>query len=822
MFNTLRQDLRYSLRALLAKPAFVFAAVATLALGIGANTAIFSVINGLLLKPLPYNDGERLVQVYNVYPNMGLNYAGTSIPDYLDRKAQAEGLEDLAMYTGESFNLAADGPPQRLVGLRATPSLFSTLQVQAALGRVFTEAEAEIGADKVVVLSYSAWQSQFAGDRNIVGRDVRMNGESYRVIGVMPQGFVFPNRHTQVWVPFAFKPAEREDGQRGNEYSDSIGRLKPGVSVEQLNAQLDAIIARNAERIGGMSEEGAADFAAFLRAGNFKGRAHSLRREWVGEIAPALLLLQGVVALVLLIACANVANLMLTRTVTRRRELSVRTALGAGRGRIARQLLLESILLALMGAVAGMLVAYALIELLQSLGLSQNQLSTQVGIDGSVLLFTAVLALVTGVVFGLFPVLSQSGMRVYEVLKEGGRGNSGGRAARITRNALVVAQLALAVALLIGAGLLMRSFSRIQGQDPGFERDGLITARVEIPKAKYTDASAQAQFYQRALAELRAVPGVRSAAYTSNLPFGNSNWTSSYNIVGLEQADGTPSPHGYARLVDEQFFDAMGIRVLRGRGFTVADSAQAPKVAIADDVFVKKYFPNEDPIGKRIRSGATGEDIEYEIVGIVSTVKVGKLTDEITKESIYYPFRQSGVASGFFVVKSNLPTGGLIEPIRQAVLRVDAEQPIFDVRTVDERIAISLENRRAPMMLLAIFAGVALLLAAIGIYGVLAFSVAQRTGELGVRMAIGAQSRDITRMVLRQGARVTGLGLGLGLIGAVLLSGFMQAQLFGVSRFDPLVFAAVVAVLGAVALLACYVPARRAARVSPMVALRYE
>jgi predicted permease len=822
MLSNIRQDLRYSLCALFAKPAFLFAAVATLALGIGANTAIFSVINGLMLKPLPYTDGERLVQVYNVYPNMGLDYAGTSIPDYLDRKAQAEGLEDLAMYTGESFNLAAEGMPQRLVGLKATPSLFSTLQAQAALGRVFDESEAHIGADKVVVLSHNTWQSQFAGAADIIGRDVRMNGEAYRVIGVMPEGFVFPNRQTQAWVPFAFKPEEREDGQRGNEYSDSIGRLKPGVTTAQLNAQLDAIIARNAERIGAMSEEGAAEFAQFLRAGNFKGRAHSLRKEWVGEIAPSLLLLQGVVALVLLIACANVANLMLTRTVARQRELSVRTALGAGRARIARQLLLESVLLALMGALAGMLVAYGLIQLLQSLGLSQNQLSAQVGIDSSVLLFTAGLALLTGVVFGMFPVLSQSGARVFEVLKEGGRGNSSGRGAQRTRHVLVVAQLALAVALLIGAGLLIRSFARVQDQSPGFERDGLITARVELPKAKYAERSAQGQFYQRALSELSALPGVTAAAFISNLPFGNSNWTSSFSIVGREQVSGTPSPHGYMRVVNEGYFQAMGMAVLRGRGFAASDDVGAQNVVVVDDVFAKKHFPNGDVLGQRISSNWMGEATEFEVVGVVPAVKVGDLTDEVTKEAVYFSYRQTPVDNGFLVVKTNLPTGGLVEPLRQAVLRVDAEQAIFDVRSFDERIAVSLENRRAPMLLLAIFAAVALLLAAIGIYGVLAFSVAQRTGELGVRMAIGAQAGDITGMVLRQGARVTAVGLGVGLVGAALLSGFMQAQLFGVSRFDPLVFVAVVAVLAGVAMLACYLPARRAAQVSPMVALRYE
>lgn len=822
MFETLIQDLRYSIRSLFARPGFVFAAVATLALGIGANTAIFSVVNGLLLKPLPYDDGERLVQVYNVYPKMGLDYAGTSIPDYLDRKEQADALEDLALYTGQSYNLALEGRPERLVGLRATPSLFTTLRAQPALGRAFTDAEAVPGADRVAVLSHATWLAQFAGDPQVLGRDIRLNGESFRVIGVMPDSFAFPNRSTQLWVPFAFTPEQRSDDERGNEYSESIGRLKPGATVEQLNAQLDAIVMRNADRAAGLGEDGVR-FAEFVRQGGFLGRSTSLREQWVGELRPVLWMLQAVVGFVLLIACANVANLMLTRVSMRQKELSVRTALGAGRSRIARQLLAEALLLALMGGIGGVVLAYLSLDLLQTMGLSRSRLSDQVGIDGQVLGFTLGVALLTGIVFGLFPALAHLGGKPYEVLKDGGRGNTGGRGARATRNALVVVQMALAVTLLVGAGLLIRSFQQVMDQDPGFQRDGLLTVRLDLPEAKYPEPADQAQLYERALAELRGVPGVGQAAYVSNLPFGQSNWTSSYQIEGREQAPGEPSPHGYARVVDEDYFKAMGIPVLQGRGFQPTDTRDSGKVLVIDEVLARKYFPAGDALGKRIRRGGTDEAPDFwTIVGVVGTIKSLNLTDEVTKESYYYSFRQYTVPTGFFVVRSALATGGLVQPVRDAILRADPEQPVYDIRTLDERIAISLEGRRAPMVLLALFSAVALVLAAIGIYGVLAFAVAQRTGELGVRMAIGAQRGDIVSMVLRQGARLVALGVGIGVVAALVGGRALSAQLYGVGATDPVTLVLVVGLLSAVALLACWLPARRAAGTDPMVALRHD
>ena len=821
-FDTFRQDLRYGLRSLFAKPGFLIAAVATLALGIGANTAIFSVINGLLLKPLPYDDGERLVQVHNAYPKMGLDDAGTSIPDFLDRKEQAPALEDLAIYTGESFNLAADGTPQRLVGLRASPSLWSTLRAKAALGRVFNESEGELGNEKVVVLSDASWKAQFASDPSIVGRDVRMNGDSYKVIGVMPPDFAFPNRNVQVWVPFAFTPEQKSDNERGSEFSSSVGRLAPGATIAQLQEQMDAIIRRNAERALASGDPSLADGAAFYLGGNFVGRAKSLRDQWVGELKPVLWLLQAVVGFVLLIACANVANLMLTRVTARQKELSVRTALGAGRSRIARQLMVEALVLSTIGAVLGITLAYFSLDLLNWLGLSKSQLSAQVGIDASVLLFTLAVAAITGVAFGLFPAMMQLGGKPYEILKEGGRGNTMGRGAKATRNTLVVVQMALAVTLLVGAGLLIKSFSRVLDQDPGFQKDGLLSVRIDLPAGKYPDEATQSRFYERAVAELSAVPGVTGAAYISNLPFGGSVATSSYNIEGRPEVPGEASPHGYFRAADEHFFSTMGIPLLQGRTFLPTDTATSEKVIVIDDVLAKKHFKDENPIGKRLVRGSDEEPTYWTIIGVVGTTKVSGLTDDVKKEAYYFTHRQLPLNNGFFVVKTGLPTGGLVQPVRDAILRVDPEQPVYDIKSIDERIALSLEGRRAPMVLLAIFAGVALVLSAIGIYGVLAFSVEQRTSELGVRMAIGAQRGDITKLVMGQGGKIAGIGLAIGLVGSFALTAFMQSQLFGVKSGDPVTLVAVIAVLGAVALLACWLPARRAAKTSPMVALRYE
>ncbi|MCB1633061.1 MAG: ABC transporter permease [Xanthomonadales bacterium] len=815
------QDFKQALRGLTNRPGFAVAAIATLALGIGANTAVFSVLNGLLLKPLPYAHGERLVEVHNSYPKSGLDYAGTSIPDYLDRR-QAPALEDLALYTGVSFNLSGEGAPQRVEAVKATASLFTTLGASAALGRVFGPDEEVVGQDRVIVLSDGLWRSQFAAAPDIIGRDIRLNGENWTVLGVMPADFAFPRRSYSAWVPFAFTEALRSDDERGNEYSQAIGRLASGATTEQLEAQFAAQVQRNAERIAGLDDPRAAGFAEFLRSGAFIGRAKDLREHWVGDLAPVLYLLQAVVLFVLLIACANVANLMLTRVLARQRELSVRAALGAGRWRIIRQVLAEALLLAAVGGVAGVAVAHVGLALMNAFQLGGGALAEQISIDPKVLLFTLGVSLLTGVLFGLLPAVGQMGAGHFNSLKEGGRNRGGSRRTALARQGLVVIQLSLAVCLLVGAGLLLRSFISLQQQSPGFDARGVVTARFDLPPGSYEDLARRSQFIERSLESLSAIPGVQQTAYVSNMPFGGSYWQSSYNIKDREFPIGQ-TPHGIVRMVDDNYFDSLRIQVLRGRVFGPEDRADSEPVIVVDRLLAEKYFPDQDAVGQTIVwSGPDEQSRNYTIIGVVDAIKHQDLSAELSKESYYLHYRQMPQNQGFLLVRTELPGEQLAPAIREAVLKVDPEQAVYSVMSLEQRVALSLEKRRAPLTLLLIFAGVALVLSAIGIYGVLAFGVQQRSAEMGVRMAIGAQRGDVQRLVLGQGGRLIAIGLAVGAVGALALSRAIQAQLYQVNSTDPWTFLIVLVLLGGVALLACWLPARRASRTDPMVALRYE
>ena len=823
MLNHLLQDFRYGVRTLLSRPGFTLAAVLTLALGIGANTAVFSVVDALLLKSLPYPDSEQLVDINNTYPRNDLLIAGDSIPDYLDRREQAAALSDVALYTQHSYNLSADGAPQRLNGILTTPSLFSTLAVGAGLGRTLAEGDARPGNDHVAVLSFALWKNQFAGDTQMIGRDVRLNGDNYRVVGVMPEGFFFPNRETQLWTPFVFSDKQRSDDERGNEFSGMVGRLKPGATIAQLDAQMDAIVQHNLERVA--STPRGSDWKQFVDSSGFTGRARTLRDAWIGNLGATLLLLQALVGCVLLIACANVANLMLTRVSARQVELSVRSALGAGRGRIARQLLVESLLLALAGGVAGIAFAGLGVRLIRTLGLGTPGNMFSISIDLRVLAFALVAAVATGLLFGLFPVISLARGRPVEALKEGGRGSGGSRSARATRRVLAVVQMAMAVALLAGAGLLIRSFIAVQRQDPGFSTDNVLSATIDLPDNRYKDDASQAHFYDRVLDEVRALPGVKSAGLVSSVPFSGNDGSASYIIDGV-QAQGGITPHGFVQMVDEDFFRSLQIPVLQGRTFARSDAQDAPRVAVIDELLAKKYFRGESPIGKRIAFEFDNTDAAktkwMTIVGVVPTIKHDKLSEQTIKETIYFYYRQQPFRQATLALRTEQAAQSLTAPLRAALQRVDPDQPAFDIRTMSERVALSLDDRRTPMLLLMLFAAVALALSAIGIYGVLAFSVSSRTGELGVRMSIGASSKDILKLVLADGARLAAIGLVLGLAASLALSQLIKAQLFGVAVVDPLTLSGVTAVLGLTALIACWLPARRAARVDPIAALRKE
>ncbi|MDR3389695.1 MAG: ABC transporter permease [Rudaea sp.] len=823
MLRHLFQDLRHGGRVLAAKPGFALAVVLTLALGIGANTAIFSVINGLLLKPLPYADSAQLVYIYNSYPKMKQETSGMTIPDYIDRRDHADALADIALYDYRSFNLADQGGAQNLVGIEATPSLFTTLRVNAALGRTFTADEAQLGHENVAVLSDGLWKNQFNADAAIVGRDIRLNGENYRVVGVMPAGFGFPNHEVQVWTAFAFTPIRMSDAVRGFDFARSIGRLKPGATIAQLDAQFDLIIQHNLERFAAAGTGDTRSYKTFIENSGFRGRSMPLHDEQAGDIKPLLWMLQAVVAAVLLIACANVANLMLLRVASRQKELALRSALGAGRARIAQQLLVECMLLALAGGTAGIIVAQACIHLIHALGLDGAMHGFSIEIDLPVFAFTLVLTLLTGLFFGLAPLAVLAHERPADALKQGARGSLGSRAASTIRNGLVVAQIALAMVLLVGAGLLVHSFALMQQQKLGFNADDVLSASVHLPPNRYKDSDAAAPFYEHLLAAVRALPGVQSAGVASPMLFSDEDWTGAYFIEGRDVSDAQPALSGYIEDIDEDYFKTLQIPLLQGRGFDASDNASAPSVVIVDELFARKYFPHESPLGKRIAMrDIHNARLWKTIIGVVATVKRDKLYENTDTETIYSNFHQSPTRVFTLVMKTRLAAAELIGPLHAALQKVDSEQAVFDIKTMRERIDSSLDDRRTPMLLLMLFAGVALSLSAIGIYGVLAFSVASRTGELGVRMAIGANRSDILKLVLRDGASLTAIGLAIGLAASLALSRLMKAQLFGVDVVDPITLTSVSGVLALTALLACYLPAQRAAHVDPIEALRQE
>ncbi len=808
-------DLRYALRSLGKTPGFCLIAIATLALCIGANSAIFSVVNAILLKPYPWPGSDQLVYVYNTYPLMGLPNAGISIPDYLDRKAGVSGFADAAMYNVRSFNLAADGEPERIIGLNATPSLFTTLQSRAALGRTFEEKEADPGNEHVIVLSHNLWKNRFGAKPDIVGTTIRLNTETYTVIGVMPEGFYFPTPRVQAWVPFLFTPALRSDQERGNEYSTMIARLKPGAALDAVQRDLDAIQARNAERL--------ADQASFWKTAGFGGRVRGFLEQNVSNLRGMLWLVQAGVAAALLIGCANVASLLLARAMARERELAIRAALGAGRARLMRLLLTESLLLFLAGGALGLLVAWWSVEALGSLGLSNLPRGFGVQLDPTVFAFTLLCSLLTGLAFGALPAWSASRGDAAAALKEAGTRGSAGKRTTLLRAALVTGEIALAVMLLSTAGLLIRSFQRLQQENPGFSPGGVITAQLALPAAKYNEPAKRLAFADAALARLRALPGVTAAGLTDVLPFTGNNSQGSYSLPDVTLPPGAPLPHGQQRRVDPGYFKALGLSLIRGRLFTEADTATTQKVVLIDKVLADKYWPGQDPVGKRFSRG--GDDANpdiWTIVGVVAPIKFQSLEEDVKKETYYFPFAQQPPNNLILVIKTSGDPTLLTSAVRAAVQAADPEQPVYDVKTMRQRMDEVAQTRKAPMVLLSLFSGVALLLAVLGVYGVLAFSVTQRTSEFGVRIALGASSGDIASLVLKQGARLVLVGIAGGLVAYLALSSIVGKLLYGVAATDPMTLAIAPVVLALAAVFACLLPVRKAVRVNPLEALRAE
>ena len=805
------QDVHYALRALASRKLYALASIAVLAIAIGANTTVFSVFNGLFLRPLPYPDGDRLVMVFDSYPKMSLPNAGTSIPDYLERREQAPSLESLAITAVASRTLASEEAPQRVVVARASPSLFDVLRVAPILGRAFAEDEAVQGNDRVVILSHRLWNSRFGARADVVGSDVRFDGASYRVIGVMPEGFGFPNRGIDAYVPFAFTPQQMSDAGRGNQFSTSVGRLRDGATVEGLNTELAAIVERNvaAGRV-------AADDVAVA---GFTGSSQLLRDLQVGDLRQTVLVLQVTVLVVLLIACANLANLQLTRIAGRRKELAVRSALGAGGERLVRMVLVEALLLAVAGGTLGLGVAAAGLGLVRALGLDQSSEGFEFTLDATALAFTLGAAVLAAVVSGLPPVLAIMRDDLTAAIREGGRQGGGGRRAHRLRNVLVVAQLAMGVMLLVGAGLLTKSFYGLLGEGPGFNAGSVWTARATLAGQRYSTSDSWARFQQQAVEALRALPGVADAGLTSALPFSTSNSQGSVAIDGYVLPDGAAPPHAQHRSIDERYLTVLGIPVVAGRNFT---AHEAERVVIVDENLANKYWPGGNAVGQRLRTdfGTPGE--WFTVVGVVPAVKHGGLAEIPVKETVYWHYEQNPSSGVALVLRTVVPPAQLARAVDAAIAALDPEVALYDSQTMDERVSSSLGPQRTPMVLTLVFAGVAFLLAVIGIYGVLAWGVSQRVNEIGVRMALGARAADIGQMILRQGGKLIAIGLVIGVAGALALGRVLSSQLDRVGSFDGTVLVLTVVGLGGAALVASWLPARRASRVDPLTALRAE
>lgn len=806
--SNLIQDFKFALRTLRKSPGFTLVAVITLALGIGANTAIFSLVNAAMIRPLPYPNSGRLMSIYHAYTKLNMDHVTVSPITYSYYRDNAKSFEHIAAVGGYRApqNLTGGGDPERVRTMKATASFFPVFGTQPALGRVFTADEDKPGAGRVAVLSYGLWNRRFGSDTGIVGRDITLDGANYTVIGVMPKGFEFP-QEAELWIPMGFTP---EEAQVQSEFLDVVGTLKPGVTVEQAQAEMQKMTAEVME----ISKE------ASLGSLGWSVKTMPLRAAAVTNVKTALWILLGAVACVLLIACANVANLLLTRATARQKEIAIRAALGASRWRIATQVLAEGVLLGLLGGALGVLLGYAGLNLLLNTLPMRIPAYIRVSIDPTVLAFTFCLSIVTGLLFSAAPATQLTRGALNDVLKQGTRGSAvGGRQA--VRNVITVAQVAVAMMLLVSAGLLIKSFVRVQQSDFGFEPQNVLTVRTQLPKERYKEDAQVIAFYNQVLERHRALPGVVSATVTSARPL-TRNMTSSFTIQGKTFS---VSPHVHVGTIGPEYFDTMHIPVRSGRTFTPADREGSAPVAMIDDKTARAYFGTENPIGHKLTftfEGTTEKPVWREIVGVVGSVKHDDPILPEDKGQVFIPFLQHPSNEMMFALRTSGDPMAIASDARREVLNVDPLQPVQEVETMEDVLNEFVAQPRFNMVLLGLFAALALVLAAIGVYGVMAYSVTQRTQEFGIRMALGASSGSVLRTVLGQALRMALIGLAAGIAGALVATRALASLLFGVTPADPATFVTIALLLAGFALLASYLPARRATKVDPIIALRYE